>query len=539
MIGANPTENHPVAATWIKNAAKSGIKLVVADPRQLELGRHADICLKNKPGSDIALLSAMMNVIISEGLVDHEFIKNRTSGFEEIRQSVMAFDPESMEKICGIDAETIRKAARMYAEAKNAMILWGMGISQHVHGTDNVRCLIALALMTGQIGRPGAGLHPLRGQNNVQGASDAGLIPMMYPDYRPVEDSDAQAEFEQHWGATLNPERGLTVVEVLDGIMDGNIKGMYIMGENPAMSDPDTLHARLAISRLEMLVVQDIFMTETAMLSDVILPASAFPEKSGTFTNTDRMVQLGRKMLPLPGDARQDLWIIQEMAKRLGLSWNYEGLDSGVAQVFEEMRSVMHSISGITWARLESEHSVTYPCKVEGDPGEPVLFIDKFPTSDGLGHFVPVNLSSAAEQPDEAYPFVLITGRELEHWHTGAMTRRSQTLDALQPIPTVAMHPKDVRDIGGEAGDSVTISSRRGSVVLSIKETAMVPEGVVFIPFCYYEAPANVLTNPKLDPFGKIPEFKYCAVNVSLGGDLIPHTSFGGGNTSASASITR
>jgi formate dehydrogenase major subunit len=438
---------------------------------------------------------------------------------------VANYSPEAMAPICGIDAETIRYVARLYATAKGAMILWGMGISQHVHGTDNARCLIALALMTGQIGRPGTGLHPLRGQNNVQGASDAGLIPMMYPDYRRVDEPDAQAKFEAAWGQKLDGKAGLTVVEIMDDILAGGIKGMYIMGENPAMSDPDANHAREALAALEHLVVQDIFLTETAYLADVILPASSFAEKTGSFTNTDRVVQLGRQALVPPGDARQDLWIIQQVGRRLGLPWNYDG----PAAVFDEMRKLMPSIAGITWDRLERDGAVTYPCRAEGDPGEPVVFMHDFPRESGRARFVPADIIPADERPDTEYPVVLITGRQLEHWHTGSMTRRAGVLDALEPDPVALVHPLDLEALGGRPGDVITIASRRGEVALYARADDGTPRGAVFVPFCYYEAAINRLTNAALDPFGKIPEFKYCAVRVQVGGHVAHQGSYGGG----------
>jgi formate dehydrogenase major subunit len=383
VIGANPTVNHPVAATWIKNATKSGTRLVVADPRRNDLHRNAWRYLQFKADTDVALLNAMMYTIVEEGLVNESFVKDRTSGYEALVQNVKGYAPETMEKICGIPAATIREVARAFATAKSAMILWGMGVSQHIHGTDNARCLIALCMMTGQIGRPGTGLHPLRGQNNVQGASDAGLIPMMYPDYRRVDNPEANAKFEKLWNTRLDLKPGLTVVEIMGKAMAPDsdpqkIWGMYIMGENPAMSDPDLQHAREAMANLKCLVVQDIFMTETAYLADVVLPASAFPEKTGTFSNTDRMVQVGRRALDCPGDARQDLWIIQEIARRIGLDWNYQGEDSGVAQVFDEMRHAMPSIGGMTWERLNAESGLTYPLEAEGDPGTPVVFTPRF-----------------------------------------------------------------------------------------------------------------------------------------------------------------
>ena len=518
LIGANPVVNHPVAATWIKNAVKRGTKLILAEPRRSELARHATHFLQIKPDSDVALLNGMLHTIIEEGLVDDRFVHSRTSGFDEIRKNVEGYDPDAMARICGIPADTIREVARLYATSRGSMILWGMGISQHVHGTDNARCLIALALATGQIGRPGTGLHPLRGQNNVQGASDVGLIPMVFPDYQSVAAADVRSKFEALWQATLDPKPGLTVVEIMNAVHAGQIRGMYIMGENPAMSDPDVRHARQALAELEMLVVQDIFLTETGYLADVILPASAFPEKTGTFTNTDRSVQLGRQALEPPGEARQDLAIIVEMARRIGLDWGY----SHPREVFEEMRQAMPSIAGITWERLERDSAVTYPCEQEGDAGERVVFTDQFPTGTGRGRFVPASIIPAAERPDEQYPFVLITGRQLEHWHTGSMTRRTEVLDAIEPAPVASMHSKDLAALGVAPGGTISVASRRGSVTLSARADDGTPRGAVFIPFCYYEAAANLLTNPVLDPFGKIPEFKYCAVRVTAGGPAAP-----------------
>jgi formate dehydrogenase major subunit len=514
LIGANPVVNHPVAATWIKNAVKKGTKLILADPRRSELARHATHYLQFKPDTDVALLNAMMHVIVEEGLVAQSFVADRTSGFEEIRRNVAGYSPEAMAPVCGVPAATIREVARLYATSRGSMILWGMGISQHVHGTDNARCLIALSMMTGQVGRPGTGLHPLRGQNNVQGASDVGLIPMMYPDYQRVDDAGTRSRFEEVWGTALDPQPGLTVVEIMNAVHAGQIRGMYIMGENPAMSDPDVSHARQALAELEMLVVQDIFLTETGYLADVILPASAFPEKTGTFTNTDRSVQLGRQALEPPGETRQDLAIIVAMARTLGLDWRYDH----PSQVFEEMRRTMPSIAGITWDRLEREHAVTYPCETEGDPGQRVVFTDDFPTADGKGRFVPAAIIPAAERPDGEYPFVLITGRQLEHWHTGSMTRRARVLDTIEPSPVASINPDDLAKLGVDPGNAITVASRRGSITLSARADEGTPRGAVFIPFCYYEAAANLLTNPVLDPFGKIPEFKYCAVRVSAGG---------------------
>jgi formate dehydrogenase major subunit len=537
IIGANPTVNHPVAATWIKNAVANGSKLIVMDPRRSDLSRIAHRSLQFRPDTDVAMLNAMMHVIVNEGLVDAGFIASRTIGFEELKANVAAYSPEQMAPVCGIDAETLRYVARLYATSKGSMILWGMGVSQHVHGTDNARCLIALALMTGQIGRPGTGLHPLRGQNNVQGASDAGLIPMMYPDYQRVDNPEVRASFERHWklpAGTLDAQPGLTVVEVMHAIKHGGVRGMYVMGENPAMSDPDANHAREALAALEHLVVQDIFLTETAYLADVILPATAFAEKTGTFTNTDRLVQLGRQAIDPPGQAKPDLWIIQQLAQQLGLDWNY----GHVSEVFDEMRHTMPSIAGISWDRMERDNAVTYPCMKEGDPGEPVVFVESFPTPSGMARFVPADIIPAAERPDPAYPMVLITGRQLEHWHTGSMTRRSAVLDALEPDPVALVHPLDLAELGGKPGDVITIASRRGEVALYARADEGTPRGAVFVPFCYYEAAINRLTNAALDPFAKIPEFKYCAIRVNVGGEVAAQSSYGGGQALLHAGAT-
>ncbi|HVJ73006.1 MAG TPA: formate dehydrogenase subunit alpha [Casimicrobiaceae bacterium] len=521
LIGANPVVNHPVAATWIKNATKKGTRLILADPRRSELARHAWRYLQFRPDTDVALLNAMMHAIVEEGLVDRDFVADRTSGYEEIARNVAAFSPEAMAPVVGLPAESIREVARAFATSKASMILWGMGISQHIHGTDNARCLIALTMLTGQIGRPGTGLHPLRGQNNVQGASDAGLIPMVFPDYQRVDDAGLRAQFEKLWGAKLDPQPGLTVVEIMHAVEAGDIRGMYIMGENPAMSDPDANHARAALAKLEMLVVQDIFLTETCYLADVILPASAFPEKTGTFTNTDRTVQLGRQALEPPGEARQDLAIIIDMGRRLGLDWRY----AHPRDVFDEMRLAMPSIAGITWERLERESAVTYPCEREGDPGERVVFTERFPTRSGRARLVPASLIRADEQPDGTYPWVLITGRQLEHWHTGSMTRRTEVLDAIEPAPVASLHPADLAELGVAPGGAITVATRRGEVALFARADDGMPRHAIFLPFCYYEAAANLLTNPALDPFGKIPEFKYCAVSVTAGGE--PGERFG------------
>ena len=563
IIGSNPTTNHPVAATWIKNAVKKGARIVLADPRVTGIGKHAWRTLQFKADTDVAMLNAMIHTIIEEGLVDEQFVRERASNFEALKENVKGYSPEAMAPICGIDAQTLREVAREYARpagsrpgaVKSSMILWGMGVSQHVHGTDNARCLIALASVAGQIGKPGSGLHPLRGQNNVQGASDAGLIPMMFPNYQRVDNADAHAWFEKFWGTRLDHRPGYTVVEVMHKALAPDtdphkIRGMVIMGENPAMSDPDLNHARHALASLEHLVVQDIFMTETAWLADVVLPATAWPEKTGSVSNTDRMLQLGRQAIDPPGDARADLWIIQQLGRRLGTpgahqpqagqaaaiggatsNWDYPGEHHGVAAVYEEMRQALHaSIAGISWQRLQRQSSVTYPCLHEQDPGQRTVFIDRFPTPDGRVRLVPADIIPANERPDASYPFVLITGRQLEHWHTGSMTRRSGVLDALEPIAMASMCAQDMVALGVAAGDVITVRSRRGSVAIHLRQDDGTPKGAVFMPFAYYEAAANLLTNAALDPVGKIPEFKYCAVAVEPGGVPVRAAGYGTGS---------
>jgi len=512
VIGANPTVNHPVAATFIKNAVKDrGAKLIVMDPRHQSLTRLATYHLAFKPGSDVALLNAMLHTIIEEGLTDEQYIADYTEGYEELRARIKDFAPERMEAVCGIPAQTIREVARLYATARASLVFWGMGISQHVHGTDNSRCLIALALVTGQIGRPGAGLHPLRGQNNVQGASDAGLIPMVFPDYQSVENPTIREHFEAYWDTKLDPVQGLTVVEIMTAIHEGKIRGMYIEGENPAMSDPDLNHARVALAKLDHLVVQDLFLTETAFHADVVLPASAFAEKSGSFTNTDRRVQIARPVLDPPGDARQDWWIITEVAKRMGLGWDYPG----PAEIFAEMAQVMPSFANITWERLEREGAVTYPVDAPDQPGHEIIFYAGFPTESGRAKMVPANVLPPDEIPDSEFPMVLSTGRVLEHWHTGSMTRRSDVLDAIEPEAVAFMSPKDLWRMQLTLGDRIRLETRRGVVEVKVRSDRDVPAGMVFMPFCYAEAAANLLTNPALDPIGKIPEFKFCAARVS------------------------
>ncbi|MBT53620.1 MAG: formate dehydrogenase subunit alpha [Mameliella sp.] len=515
VIGANPTENHPVAATYFKQFTKRGGELIILDPRGTAMKRHAKHMLQFRPGTDVALLNAIMNVIVEEKLYDRQYIEGFTEGFFEFRDHIRAFTPERMSELCGIDAETIKTVARSYAGAQRAMIFWGMGVSQHIHGTDNSRCLISLALLCGQVGRSGTGLHPLRGQNNVQGASDAGLIPQVMPDYQPVTDGEVRELFKHIWrGTEIQAAPGLTVVEIMDRVYRGEIKGMYILGENPAMSDPDVEHARKALAQLDHLVVQDIFLTETANYADVILPASALPEKTGTVTNTNRQVQMVRKAVNPPGEAREDWQIIVDLARRIGLDWDYDD----PREIFDEMKMSMRSLHHITWKRLETESAVTYPCSGPDDPGQAVVFGDGFPRRAGRAKFTPARVTPPAEMPDDSFPMILTTGRQLEHWHTGSMTRRATVLDAMEPEANCSLHPSTLRKLGVEPGGHVRLTTRRGSVEVMARADRAVAPDMVFLPFAYVEAAANILTNPALDPFGKIPEFKFSAVRVEKAG---------------------
>jgi formate dehydrogenase major subunit len=511
LAGTNTTANHPVAATFFKQAAKQGTKLIVVDPRREAIADHADYFCRIKPGTDVAFYNAIMNVIIEEGLVDEEFVAERTENFEALSDTVAAYSPEMASKICGVESETIREVAKVFGQADNAILFWGMGISQHVYGTNNARCLISLALLTGNVGKPGAGLHPLRGQNNVQGASDSGLIPMVYPDYQPVEDPEIRAKFESAWGKSLSPTPGLTVVEITRAALAGDIRGMYIMGENPFLSDPNINKVRKALSNLDFLVVQDIFLTETAEFADVILPASSYLEKEGTYTNTDRRVQLGRPALDPPGEARLDWQIVQEISTRIGYPMQYEN----TAEIFEEMAGLTSSYATLRHENLGPFGKLWPNPDPENEEGPTVLFGDAFPTENGRAKLVPAEWTAAPELPDEDYPFVLNTGRLLEHWHTGGMTRRASKLDALAPEAFAAMHPDDAAAIGITEGDRVTIESRRGKIHLAAKLTTRESRGGVFVPFHFREAAANLLTIDEIDPDGKIPGFKFCAVRVT------------------------
>jgi len=511
VIGANPTENHPVAATYFKQFAKRGGKLIVMDPRGHGLKRHATHMLQFRPGSDVAMLNAIMNVIVEEQLYDQQYINGYTENWDAMKAHLKDFSPEKMSEFCGIDASVLRAVARDFAGAKSAMIFWGMGVSQHIHGTDNSRCLISLSLMCGQVGRPGTGLHPLRGQNNVQGASDAGLIPMFLPDYQSVTDDGVRSAFNEIWQSDkILGEKGLTVTEIMDAVHDGEISAMYILGENPAMSDPDVEHARDALAKLDHLVVQDVFLTETANYADVILPASAWAEKTGTVTNTNRQVQMGRPAIAPPGQAREDWWITVELAKRLGLNWSY----THPREVFSEMKRSMKSLDNITWERLEAEDVVAYPSLNETDPGQAIVFGEGFPRADGRARFTPAKIIAPAETPDTDYPFILTTGRQLEHWHTGSMTRRAHVLDTVEPQANASLNPRTLKRLGIMAGEMITVETRRGSISIMARADRAISDDMVFVPFAYVEASANILTNPQVDPYGKIPEFKFAACRV-------------------------
>ncbi|RED11243.1 formate dehydrogenase subunit alpha [Pontivivens insulae] len=511
VIGANPTENHPVAATYFKQFTKRGGTLIVMDPRGQALKRHAKHMLQFRPGADVAMLNAIMHVIVKEGLADQQYIAAMTENWDAQVEHLKGFTPEKMSELCGIDAETLRAVARDFAGAKSGMIFWGMGVSQHIHGTDNSRCLISLALMCGHVGRPGTGLHPLRGQNNVQGASDAGLIPMFLPDYQTVTDDGVRSAFTDVWNSgDFSNEKGLTVTEILEAVHQGEIGAMYILGENPAMSDPDVEHARAALAKLDHLVVQDIFLTETANYADVILPATAWAEKNGTVTNTNRQVQMGRAAVPAPGEAQEDWWITTELAKRCGMEWSY----THPSEVFAEMKQNMKSLDNITWERLEREDAVTYPVHGPDQPGEAVVFSDAFPRAEGRAKFTPASVIPPAETPDADYPYILTTGRQLEHWHTGSMTRRASVLDAVEPEANCSLHPSTLRKLGVAPGGHVRLTTRRGTITIMARQDRAVAPDMVFLPFAYVEAAANILTNNAVDPYGKIPEFKFSACRV-------------------------
>jgi len=511
ITGSNATANHPVASSFFKQARRNGTKIVYVDPRAGTVADHADYFLQLKPGTDVALYNGIMHEVIRLGLVDQEFIEERTVNYDELARTVEAYPPDLVSQITGVDADLIRKVARLWGEAGAGVIYWGMGISQHTTGTDNARCLIAMCSITGNVGKPGSGLHPLRGQNNVQGASDAGLIPMFYPNYQSADDAEARVRFEQAWGTELNPEKGLTVTEVIKSILDEGVRGMYMLGENPFLSDPNINKVRKALSKLDFLVVQDIFLTETAEFADVILPASSYLEKDGTYTNTDRRVQRGRKVFDPPGEARVDWEVVQDLARRLGLDWSYQSPQ----EVFDEMVPLMPDYTNLTYDNLGSTGKLYPNADPEHSDGTVVLFDERFNTADKLAHLVPAEWLPGKELPNEEYPYVLNTGRLLEHWHTGSMTRRSFALDSIAPRAEAFVNPDDAAELGLADGGMARVSSRRGSIVLHVRVSHREARGNLFIPFHFREAAANLLTIDEIDPFGKIPEFKFCAVNIA------------------------
>jgi formate dehydrogenase major subunit len=515
VTGTNTPANHPVASSFFKQARRNGTTIIYVDPRADKMADHADIFCQLKPGTDVAFYNGVMHEIIRLDLVDHDFIATRTSNYEALKETVASYPPERAEQITGVPAELIRRVARIWGEAKAGIIFWGMGISQHTTGTDNARCLIAMCSITGNVGKQGAGLHPLRGQNNVQGASDMGLIPMYYPNYQKADDPAVRAGFETAWGISdLDPQRGLTVTEIIGSALKGGVRGMYMLGENPFLSDPNINKVRKALSTLEFLVVQDIFLTETAEFADVILPASSYMEKEGTFTNTDRRVQLSRKVLDPPGQARVDWEVVQDIANRIGLGWHYQS----PREIFEEMVSVTPSYKNLTYDNLGLSGKLYPNPDPERSDGTVVMFGEKFNTDDGLAHLVPAEWLPAKELPDAEWPFVLNTGRMLEHWHTGSMTRRSYALDAIAPEALVYVHPADAMSLGLADGELARVTSRRGSIELAVKVSYTEARGNCFIPFHFREAAANLLTTDEIDPVGKIPEFKFCAVRIERAG---------------------
>ena len=510
IAGSNSTANHPVASSFFKQARRRGTTVIYVDPRAERMADHADIFCQLKPGTDVALYNGIMHEVIRLELVDKEFVEHRTSNFAALAETVKDYPPERAAQITGVDAAVIRRIARLWGEAGSGIIFWGMGISQHTTGTDNARCLIAMCAITGNVGRPGSGLHPLRGQNNVQGSSDMGLIPMFYPDYQRADDPAVHARFEQLWGTELDPKRGLTVTEIIGSALAGGVRGMYMMGENPFLSDPNINKVRKALSALDFLVVQDIFLTETAEFADVILPASSYLEKDGTYTNTDRRVQLGRKVLDTPGDARVDWEVVQDIANRIGLGWSY----SSPREIFDELVSLMPSYANLSYDNLGSTGKLYPNPDPEHSDGTVVMFGERFNTADGLAHLVPAEWLPAKELPNEEYPFVLNTGRLLEHWHTGSMTRRSFALDTISPKAEVYLNAEDAADLGLADGELARVSSRRGTIVLETRVSHREGRGNCFIPFHFREAAANLLTIDEIDPVGKIPEFKFCAVRI-------------------------
>ena len=510
VTGSNTTENHPVLSTYVKRAVKfKGSKLLVVDPRQIKLTKFADLWLRPNLGADVAWINGLMHVIIAEDLYDKEFVANRTEEFDALKAMVQKYPPDVVEKISGIPAQQLIDAARLYAGANAGAILYCMGITQHTTGTDNVKSLANLAMLCGNLGIPGGGVNPLRGQNNVQGACDMGGLPNVYTGYQPVTDEGARKKMEAAWGVTDLPEKpGLTVTKMVPMAHDGDIKAMYIIGENPLVSDPDLNHAEKSFGNLEFLVVQDIFMTETARIADVVLPTACFAEKEGTFSNTERRVQRVRKAVDAPGDAWDDWKITAAIANRMGYPMNYES----AREIFEEIASVTPSYAGITYARINKE-GLHWPCPAQDHPGTPILHTQQF--TRGKGMFHAIDYIPPAEQTDDEYPLYLTTGRVLYHYHTGTMTRRTEGLNERAPESFVEIAAEDAKKFGIADESLIRVASRRGEITVRAKVSDMVDTGTVFIPFHYAEAAANRLTNAMLDPVSNIPEYKVCAVKLA------------------------
>jgi formate dehydrogenase alpha subunit len=510
VIGSNTKENHPIIALRMIKAVRKGAKLIIADPRRVPLVRFAHLWLRHRPGTDVALLNGMMHVILAEDLVDRAFIAERTEGFDQaLINTIKEYTPEASEKVTGVPRTKIVEAARLYAHGERAGIYYTMGITQHSHGTDNVYSIANLALMTGNLGKESSGVNPLRGQNNVQGATDMGCSPNMYPGYQRVTVPAVKTKFEELWQTKLSDKEGLTAVEMLESALAGNLKALYIMGENPALSDPDTHHTVRALQSLDLLVVQDMFMTETAELAHVVLPAASFAEKVGTFTNTERRVQRIRRVVDAPGLAMKDSHIIMELSKRMGYDMPYHHTE----EIFQEMGKAWPALAGMSYSRLDEEGGLQWPCPTRDHPGTPFLFKGGFLR--GKARFTKVQYRPSVEQPDSEYPFILTTGRMLFQYHTGSMTRRVRPIEQVASEPYVEIHREDAKKLGIEQGSRVRVSSRRGTITLTAQVSNRPEQGVVFIPFHYKEAAANVLTSSTaVDPVCKIPELKVTAVKI-------------------------
>jgi len=508
VIGSNTTETHPIIGLKMKNAVRKGAELIIADPRRIDLVRFSHLWLQHKPGTDVALLNSIMHVIMKEDMIDTKFIESRTEGFESFKDSLEEYTPEYGERITGVPKQDIIRAGHFYGNAVRPGIYYTMGITQHTHGTENVYAIANLALMTGNLGRESTGVNPLRGQNNVQGATDMGCIPNFYPGYQPAAMPGIRAKFEQAWGVKLSDKKGLTATEMTGEAFKGKLKALYIMGENPVLSDPDMQHTVKALQKLDFLVVQDIFLTETAELADVVLPAACFAEKDGTFTNTSRRVQRVRKAVQPPGEAREDAHIITELAKRFGYNMHYNLIE----EVFQESKKLWPALAGITYKRI-AKTGLQWPCPTQDHPGTPYLFKGGFPR--GKAAFTVVSYRPSEELPDAEYPFLLSTGRQLFQYHTGSMTRRSEAINAVSPAAYIEIHPKDAAVLGIKDGETVCVTSRRGSIDIQAWVTERPLSGTVFIPFHFREAAANMLTNNACDPIAKIPEFKVCAVRIN------------------------